>query len=37
MISFQSNSLKNKQWKSLMHLLKEQNVNIVDELFYELD
>lgn len=35
MISFQSNSLKNTQWKSLIRLLKKHNVIIMDELFYE--
>ncbi|WP_452231090.1 hypothetical protein [Lacinutrix sp. MEBiC02404] len=33
--SFQSSSLKESQWISLIRLLKEHNVNVVDELFYE--
>lgn len=34
MMSFQGSTLKNKQWKSLIRSLKNQGINIVDELFY---
>ena len=34
-VSFQGATLKNKQWKSLILNLKEQDISIVDELFYE--
>nr|WP_321232071.1 hypothetical protein [uncultured Psychroserpens sp.] len=35
MVSFQSSTLKNKQWKSLIITLKERGIQVVDELFYE--
>ena len=35
MVSFQSISVKNKQWKALISELKKHGLNVVDELFYE--